>query len=685
MAASLESLRQQGRNMAFSHVDFNNAQHIAAFVEGRYDKRAEHRLGLERQWYTNIAQYLGYQYHEWDESAGRLRPTKTQPWRVRLVCNRLMPIVRKVVSKILRQRPTWNVIPATNDTDDISKARIGNKVLQYYWRYLELDDLLIKTFTWMSTTGNVFLRAIWDPNQGPELATDPMEFMNFTPDQTRIAERGLFLGDVAVEMCTPFEIDVDSEATCMKDIRYLIHTKATDIEHLVDVYGSKARGIEANFKGEDSLSRFYEKKLSTLQGSGTFQGTKSPEDENTQVLCHSFWVNPSRRLPQGKYCVVAGGKILHTSDLPNRFKRIPYVHMQEITVAGRFWGTSALEQCIPLQASYNRRRSQLIENANLLGRPKVLLPKNSGVLNTAIDSRPGEIIEHNYGAKPEFVTPPAMPEYIMRLLEYDLKDMEDVSAIHEVTQARAPSGVRSGVAINQLQEQDDQMLAPTFLTAEKALSKIGSWILQLIAENVTEPRLIKIVGKEDQVDALEFLGSDLLGKNQGKPGVNYFDVETQIGSQLPLSSAARKDFVLSLIQSGVFNPQDQADRKKIFQVLELGTEEAAISDDHLDRQNARKENYALAQGDIFEPRPFDNDDIHIEEHRRFQKAPEYTQTVSPEGDQAFEAHIQGHELKRQMSIMETQMPPGPIGQGGGQVMPIPQAQQEEIPEELFAQ
>ena len=657
---SLESQRNQSsKSMPFGQVDFSRSDQIVAFVEGRYAKRAEHRLSLERQWYINIAQYLGYQYHTWDGSLGSMRLAPTKPHRVRLVCNRLMPIVKKVVSKILRQRPQWNVIPATNDTDDASKAIVGSKVLKYYWRYMDMDQILVKTMTWMATTGNVFMRVYWDPEKGPEVSVDPFEALMLPEDQQKMLKQGItpHLGDPCVEMASPFEIDVDPEADCMENIRELIHSKCISIDALKGRYGSKAMDLKGSEKGQDSTTNFYEKRLKSLAGSGAFAGVRTGEDSDDNIVYHSLWVNPTKKLPRGKYCVVAGGKLLHSGDLPNGFKKIPYVHMQETPVPGRFWGTCALEQCIPLQAAYNRGRSQLIENVNVIGRPKWLNPKNSGVMATAFDNNPGEVIEYQYGAKPEMVSPPNMPEYPLRLLEYALKDMEDVSSIHEVTQARAPSGVRSGVAIAQLQEQDDQMLAPTFLVVEKALSKIGAWLLQLVADNVTEERLFKISGKSNQVDAMTFMGSDLVGKNKSKPGVNYFDVETQIGSQLPLSSAARKDFVLSLIQSGLFNPQDPADRKKIFTVLELGTEETVINDDSLDRQNAIRENAMLSSGQYMEPHPRDNDMIHIEEHRRFQKSPDYFDTVQPEGDQMIEAHIQGHELKAQMLANPTMAPP----------------------------
>jgi hypothetical protein len=576
-----------------------------------------------------------------------------------------MPIVRKVVSKLLRQRPAWLVIPATGDVEDRTTAIIGTKVLRYYWRYLDMDRLMVELGTWMSTCGNAFARVYWDPDKGPELDLSPEDIMMLPPDLQKTALQGVNLGDPCVEIVTPFEIDPDPDATRAQDWRYLVHSKIRDIEDLKDKYGTKAGDLKADGSESDSLSRYFERKIQSIAGPGIFTGTRNRDEDENHCIEHQLWVNPSKKYPNGKYIVVAGGNVLFSGDLPNKFKKIPYVHIQEIPVPGRFWGTGAMEQCLPLQADYNRGRSQLLECRNLMTKPKWLVPLNAGIKQSSLTSEPGEVIEYLAPFKPEAWTPPPIPDYVNKLLEYALKDMEDVSAIHEVTQARAPSGVRSGVAIAQLQEQDDQMLAPTFMNFENALSRMGSWLLSLVANNVTEERMIRLSGKDDEIDAMTFLGSDLIG-GKSDPGVNYFDVETQMGSQLPLSKAAKTQYIIDLVNNGILDRVN--DRKKIFDVLELGADEPLIGDDNLDRQNSKLENAQLRAGYPIGINPWDNDLIHIEEHRREEKTPEFLKTAQPETVANFEAHISEH-------TMRAYPPPPPPVEG-----PV-EEQQETPPEE----
>ena len=647
--------KTSAKNMTLEEVDFESDGDIIDFVTGRWESRDTHRSMLEKQWYINVAQYLGYQYYQYDNYTGSMVLPPAPSWRVRLVCNRLMPIVRKVVSKILRARPTWTCIPATQDLEDQMVSIIGTKLLSYYWRYCHIDGLLVDAATWLSCTGNVFLRVVWDPAKGPEIKFTEDELFGLPPQLMRLAERGVNLGDLDFALVTPFELDPDPEATRMEDITHLIHTKARSPDYLQAQYGDAALDIEPDVGDEASLSRYYERRISGLVGPLGGMGIKGQEDKNSRVLTHQLWVNPTKKYPKGWLCVVAGGRLLQKGSLPPGMEDgAPYVHLKEITVPGRFWGTCALEQCLGLQAEYNRTRSQVTENKNMMARPKWLVPKGSGIAESALTSEPGEIILHTPGMAPEAWTPPPMPEYVIRHMEYCLKDLEDVSAIHEVTQARAPSGVRSGVAIAQLQEQDDQMLAPTFLTFEKGLGKLGQIALKVLSANVNEQRLIKLVGKDRQIETMIFTGKDLLGKKTGEPGVNYFDVDCQMGSQLPQSRSAREAFVIGLVNNGILDRVQ--DRKMIFKILELGTEEPILTDEQLDRQAARRENLQLFELQGMQPMPWDNDAVHIEEHTRFEKQPEFQKNATPQHIQMLEWHKSLHQMRIQQMTMPQPMP-----------------------------
>lgn len=652
MAIRAPAIQQNSpsKTWTLDDVDIRDEESIVCYVQQRWESRSSTRLALERQWWLNIAFFLGYQYHTFDPKSGVLYQPKAPPWRVRLACNRIMPIVRKNIAKAVRQRPIFTTIPATGDAEDAAISVVGSKLLQSYWRTLEWDRKIIEFSTWLFTTGNVFGRVYWDPMAGPPLSVSPEEAMQLGVDPSmvkRLEKADLHLGDLAMEPVSPLEIDPHPATEDFDEAPDIIHSKFRTVDYLRRRYES-AREIEADSDNAQTTGRFYEQRIKNMLGPQGFTGANSNGDQGKEGChTHQLWINPCKKYSRGAYAVVAGGKVLKALDhlpVPRKIGRAPYVHAREIVVPGRLWGASIIEQLIPLQVEYNRARSQLIEIRNLHSKPKWLIPSTCNLPEGALTSEPGEKVVYQYGGgKPELSTPPPLPDWVRQGMEYTLKDMEDTGSTHEVTQARAPSGVRSGVAIAQLQEQDDQNLAPTFFLMERALSKLGSWALMILAENMTEERIIRIVGNDRQMESFVFTGKQLLGKHKDSPGADYFDVECQMTSQLPLSRAGRIQTIMDLINMRVLDPV--ADRKKILRVLEIGIEEPVINDQALDRQAAMRENYQLVHGVSMEINPWDDDALHMEEHRRFQKQPEYAVVASPQAIRAAEAHMALHAMR----------------------------------------
>lgn len=660
-----------------ARVDWGDERQVVNFVEEKWDERDRTRQAIEKQWFINIAQYMGYQYHVFENLTGNLICPPTIPGRVRIVCNRLLPIARKFVAKALKDRPIWNVVPATADTEDQARALVAKKVLEYYWRWLHMDRKLVDAFTWLATTGNVFLRAAWDPHAGPEMGFTPQELEPFVDDYGPFMKEtggSLHLGDLDVSVRAPFSITVDPMANSLDDAAWLIDSQMFAPEYLEDRYGVNLAGET----DDSALTNFYLKRIKQLAGpyAGFLQNS---DDEDNTVLAHELWVNPTKKYPNGYHCLIANGKALtpkKSRDLPNPFKRIPYSHLLEIKVPGRFWGTCALEHAIPLQAEYNRGRSQLIEHRNKVANAKFLEPIEAQIDNAAFTTGIGERIKYRGAYEPKYMQMPSMPEFVPKLLEWALKDLEDLTAVHEVTQARAPGGVRAASAIALLQEQDEQTLAPTFQLISHELSRIGSWLLELAHKHVTEDRLVKITGDSGKVETMIFTGRMLVGEKQGMPGVNYFDVETSLGSQIPASPMQRKQWLIELVQAGIINPE--RDRKKIIQMLKLGSEEPFLSEGQADTQNAEEANLLMMQGVPVPVHPSDDVIIHLDALRNFQKRPYYRENANPLVEQIFEARAQeltDIQLAAQGVLMAPppeEGAPGPEpGPGGQETPPVP--------------
>jgi hypothetical protein len=276
-----------------------------------------------------------------------------------------------------------------------------------------------------------------------------------------------------------------------------------------------------------------------------------------------------------------------------------------------------------------------------MSRPKWLVPEGANIGDYALTSEPGEVVRHTFGHAPSMSVPPPLPNYVIKTLELARTDIQDVTQIHDAAQGKQPGSVRAGRAIVALQEQDASVLAPTIMSIEKALQKFGSMTMELLSRKIKEERLVKIVGKNDLYEVQEFLGTDLIGKNGDKPGVNYFDVRVKIGSQLPLTPDARRQFITELAQAGILDVV--ADKRRILELLELGSEEPLYDVARLDFANQRQENRIMMKGIAMEVQDYDDDAVHLEAMINFQKTPDYADKRDEKVDLIFQDHRANHE------------------------------------------
>ena len=162
-------------------LTFGSNKKLVDFVDIKLDDIRATRDRIERQWYLNIAYYLGHQYLQLDPHSRKLYLPTAPRYRQRVVINRLMPIVRRIIASTIRSSPQWIVQPATAETEDMITAQMSTKYLKFMWRDLDMDNKLIDMIKWRSCTGNVFLRTFWNAHKGERMVVDVGELAGMMP------------------------------------------------------------------------------------------------------------------------------------------------------------------------------------------------------------------------------------------------------------------------------------------------------------------------------------------------------------------------------------------------------------------------------------------------------------------------------------------------------------------------
>jgi hypothetical protein len=606
--------------------------------EELYRKAESHRQRYEPQWYLNLAYYQGNQWVGWDGN-GIFQPVVPKN-RLRLVDNRIQPIVRTEVAKMTKSRPSFVAAPRTADDSDARAAKLSEFGLEYQWSYQRLTPKQRQALLWSRITGAGFWKICWDRGKGDEfevvLGVDGEPLLDEYGAPVRrdsvegeVEVKKLAVGDIHVELKTPFEIYVDPLATedGLESARWVIEKAVRSPSYLKERYKVD---IEPDADAPQGITE------SRTASTGGREG----------VNVYEYWSRPSPEEPRGKHVVWVKGQTLLNEDNP--YDDLPYVMFRGIPVPGRFWPDSVVSQLISPQTELNKIISSIAENAQRIGNPAILKSRQANVEWTGAIGEEILFDDTMPNSVPQFLQVPEIPGYVRERIERIETSMREISGQHEVTHGQVPTGVTAASAINLLQEQDDTRLGPDITDMEHSITLAGRMILKLMARYYTDERTMRIAGEDGRWDIESFRGSQLDG---------YQDVDVQPGSSMPRSKAAKQaamqELLQLVIQYGM--PLNQRDLRKFFKDYEVGGLERLFAGLGTEESYTQRENARFLAGEQVEISEWDNHEAHIEAHSELLKSPtlERAEATTPGVKDALLGHLDLHK----QALAPPPMPP----------------------------
>ena len=638
-----------------------DGKEIVDWVRGEYQKCKGAHAGMRSQWYMNLSFYKGDQYVQ--QISGQVVRTRAPQRRVRLIINRVRPMIRAQLSQMTSQHPTAEVVPASAETEDVLAAEAAQAVFENCKDNYDLDDVYLQAAFWQATCGIGYVKTYWD------------------------SEGGDGLGCHSYSAPTPFHVMVPD-------------LTIEDIEkqpYVLNLYTKPVEWVKLNYG--QYLSKDYKPTVvSTSEIMDTqylnFKNSDRRAEPDSSLFIEA-WIKPgvNKNFPKGGMVLIVDDTIVEAcfDGLPYNHGQYPFTKFDGIP-SGGYYHTSAIEDFIQLQMELNRNRSQRSEARNLTSKPQWISPR--GVIDVAKwRNEPGQVLEYTPGlGKPEPMPISNLPAYVVQEEEMILRDMEDVSGQHQISRGQNPSGVTSGTAISFLQETDNSFMATVFLSIERGFKKIAKQTIQLAIQYWDIPRIVKITGG-DTFSVKELMGADI------KSGT---DVRVESGSSLPVSRAARIALFMDLMKTGLVPATDglrlmnipnmrefynrididkrQAQRENQ-KMMEIGGDviqmtmmmrqqqmQQTLMENGIDPANAGMsplggQILAEFQKPLIPVNQWDNHQAHIEEHTYFMKGQTFD-TLDEPTKQQFEAHVQAHKdemAKEQMTQMMGQ------GQSMGQV------------------
>ena len=630
---------------------------LVAAITTHWQERERWKRPYEKTWYVNHAALVGQHYLVWNDYTRNFdTPHRTPSHRVRLVIPFMLQYWRRTVARLTAHAPTMLVVPETADEIGAQEARSNQRVLDAELSRLDYSQIRRDGTGWAIESGNVIYHVRWNPHAGPAL-TDP------ATGQPVLDESGapLHRGDIEIDIGNPFEFDADPKASCVKEAEWVMRNVIRSLDWIQEHYPERGAWVKAEPVYAHSYYLKRVRAMAGLYGNIGEGSTAQESDESAKnsAVVHEYWEKASRKHPQGRFVVVAGGVVLHNG--PNPYKAMldagfpfPFVHTGEIKVPGRFWYMAMIEQAFPLNRNYNKARSQEVENRTLHGRPKILVPKVCRIRLGSFDPEPGEKIEYTQGPRgerPEIMYPQSTTQATQVETAHTKDDLAEVLSAHEASRGIMPSANAPAEALRLLQTADETVLGLTeanFRTADEAIAKM---ILALAGQFWTEQRLVRIVGAGGGVESYKIGGGEL-----GKP----HDVRMVPMSSMWRDPERQRATVAQLIELQILNPQQNRDI--ILKALDLASLEDVFADDRLDEVWAARENELMEGGTQPVPRDFENHGIHIKVHDRYRKSDRY-RGLAPEWQALVDQHVATHkqlivDLTKQLTMdkVETEAP-----------------------------
>lgn len=654
-------------------MDFNKnepewANQLADFVEKEYQRRQMERKPFELQWRLNMEYLNGNQYLDIDSATQSIQEIPKLLWyNEREVFNQIGTICETRIARLTRQKPFMKVRPATGDDADVSAAKVSSSLLTSAWHEQDMDSAYSDYVSWLEVSGTCLWKAVWSTQRGrviysgmlpknPEIeqkVEDPSQRIQDEQELQQLLggdmqEVVIHEGDLDTAVVPAHEFFPDSSwREGLHLCRSVIHARAYSLDEIEEMWGQRVDSEEVDVI---TLQRVASGMGGLGYGAGTFKTATTKLKDHAVVK--EYYERPSKKYPKGRFIVVAGTKCLHVGPMPYMIgldgqPDFPFVKSISIHHPGCFWGKSIIERTIPIQRRYNALRNRKAEYLNLVAIGQWYEPEGSIDDDAELNNAPGNRIRYRpvgNGAKPEPVAWPSLPASFENELSSLMAEFTAVSGVSELSRmSEAPTGVKSGVALSIANEQDDTRVATTATRIANGIQQLGKMWIRMYRQFVQEPRLLRSVGPNRQVEVREWESSDLTSD----------DVIIENIAALAETPAQRRQMVFDLINLGVFNrPEaatiDEDARQKIFQLLEFGHWESGAEDDMwLQRSRARSENDSIKQGQMVPIMDFDDHEEHLKVHNRERMQTEYDQLIKtpeigPMIDQMMRAHIEMH-------------------------------------------
>lgn len=590
---------------------------------GFLQEDSQDRLRITRR---NLALYRGIHY-ESQQTRNSIRDNSVDKTRVvqKIVVNHLFDLAENRISKLVKYKPAVSVIPTNEEFEDMAASKATKALLDHIQYNNGFQSVLTPVVAKnMSVMGEAYLWIVWNTNKGdrhplskdgeyiPLLGEDGRPEKDATGKIIKI-DKPVMTGDVEYEVVLSHDVFLQ-KAPQFSQVKYSFRRIIMPVEEARLRWPDKSKDIKE--------SDAYKLDFDSLEMKHT----------TNEVVVWEFNHISTPQIPKGRQIFFTDKVILSNIKSPYSHGDHPFERITDIDLPGQVYGVSFFETIKSLTGTYNNITNMVLRNEYLVSHPKWMVP--AGSINLSSLGNDITICQYKGQVAPVLVQAnPTSPE-LFKMLDRTKEEFQQISGVFQISRGETPPGIKSGVALQFLHEQESERANTSILkwnefirkTAMKTISVAGDYY------EADDSRTIRVLGKNNMW-MTKFFDSSNLSKS--------YDIRVQNTSALPESKAARIQTIIDLGMSypGIFT------QEQIIDMLDLAQNTKFMSSATSAVRTAEAENESIIyDNDEVMPEEYEDHINHWNVHSRIIQEYHYKHNVPSKIKETMRAHILVHEM-----------------------------------------
>lgn len=622
----------------FWTLDFEDEKAVLEWLNKAYDALVDNAQDRVWQQRKNLAAFRGLHFQGQDARTRELRsqtgiPLTKSP---RIIVNHLYDMVLQHVSRLTKYRPATSVVPPlSGEHDDKVLAEVAEMIQEAIFYFNDADEKLREAQLYKKVLGEHYLGAEFNKDIGdvhpdylkaqkkamkkgeavrlPLLGKDG-EQVNGVDGKPIFIDEPVRIGEVEFKHFLAYDVLLQRKPQ-YKQVEYAFWHEIVDADEAKADFPDKANKIKVN---ENS----------------TYFDSESLEERRmqNQVLKIHFWHRHTKHLASGRYVCFTKDVLLKNRTLPHSHGDFPWVRFTDVDIPGHLNAISAMEFGRPLSNQYNNLTSMVLRNQSLCAHPKWFAPKNSVKIESLGNDT--TIVQYQGPTPPVLAQANPTPNEVFAFRKELKEETQQIMGVYGVSRGEPPPGINAGVALQFLDEQENERANIDVAKHNKAIRELSLKSLSLAGDNydVSDGRLEKLLGKQ-RAASLKYFDLSRLG--------DIKDIKVQNSSALPQQKAARVQTIMDYAKQfpTLFSEE------QVIDLLELGESKKFMDASTVAVNAAEEENTEILQsGQTQDPEEWENHLTHYKIHMRELNSKYYKSSAPKEVREALIDHVRATEM-----------------------------------------